>query len=108
MYVPHAHNELIQITTDLGLPGLLFFIGLNVATAYMLWICWIKGSGNDRILVTAVGGGLLAHAIYGIGDAIPIWDRFSFIYWLMIAFVAAQYTLIRQQSGLVENNVRGL
>jgi putative inorganic carbon (hco3(-)) transporter len=108
LFVPHAHNELIQIATDLGLPGLLFFIGINAATAYMLWICWKQGSGNDQILVTAVGGGLLAHAIYGIGDAIPIWDRFSFIYWLMIAFVAAQYTLTRQQSDLVENNVQHL
>jgi O-antigen ligase len=94
--MPHTHNEFIQITTDLGLPGLVVFSAWHIITAYMLAVCWRRGDRRARVAAVAIGGGLLAHLIYGITDAIPLWDRFSFVYWIMLGLAGGQYTLIRQ------------
>jgi putative inorganic carbon (hco3(-)) transporter len=91
--MPHAHNEFFQIATDLGLPGLVIFSAWNLTTAYMLMACWRRGDRRARVAAVAVGGGLLAHLIYGITDAIPLWDRFSFVYWVMLGLAGGQYVL---------------
>jgi O-antigen ligase len=95
LFAPHAHNEFVQVATDLGLPGLLVYTGWTIVAAAMLWVCWRDGDQQARVVTVAIGGGLLAHTIYGMGDAIPLWDRFCFIYWLMLGLVAAQYYHVR-------------
>jgi putative inorganic carbon (hco3(-)) transporter len=90
---PHAHNMFIQIATDLGLPGLVVLVGWKVAAGYMLWTCWHNGNQQSRVAAVAIGSGLLAHVVYGLGDAIPLWDRFSFVYWFMLGLAAAHYTV---------------
>lgn len=92
---PHTHNEFVQIATDLGLPGLIVFTGWTIATAYMAFFIWQTGDQNAKIVALSAGGGIIAHLLYGMGDAIPLWDRLSFIYWMMIGTLAAQYFLIK-------------
>jgi putative inorganic carbon (hco3(-)) transporter len=89
--LPHAHNELIQVSADLGLPGLSLFIGLYAVTAWMLWRIWVRGDSQGRVVAVAVGCGLLAHAVFGVGDAVALWDRFIFLFWIMLGIAAAQY-----------------
>jgi O-antigen ligase len=95
---PHAHNEFVHIATDLGIPGLIVFTAWYVVTAYMLWVCWQSGDYNARVVAVAVGGGLLAHIGYGMGDAIPLWDRFSFLLFMLFGLAAGQYVLVRQNN----------
>ncbi len=87
--LPHTHNELLQIGTDLGIPGLVIYIGWFVVIAFVLIRCYRRGIPQVKVLAVAVGGGLLAHAVFGLGDAIPIWDRFAFIGWWLIALACA-------------------
>lgn len=94
LILPHAHNEFIQVGTDLGVPGLLIFIGIHITCARMLWACWRDGDRGARVVAVAVGAGLLAHGIYGLGDAITLWDRFAFVWWVMLGIAAAQYWLV--------------
>jgi hypothetical protein len=96
LFVPHAHNEFVQAAADLGAPGFYTFIGWNLAVAYMLWIGWRRSDQQGRVVVIAITGGLLAHAAYGMFDAVPLWDRFSFVYWLMLGLAAAQYQSVRK------------
>ena len=43
-WVPHhAHNELLQFLTDMGLPGLLPFFGIYIAVGWMLLLAWRQG-----------------------------------------------------------------
>lgn len=93
--LPHAHNEFIQVGTDLGIPGLLVFIGWYAALAYMLVDTWQRGTDADKVLAAGLGGALLAHAIYGMGDAITLWDRFIFLFWLLVSMVGGQYIAVR-------------
>lgn len=94
LILPHAHNEFIQVGTDLGVPGLLIFAGIHLTCAWMLWVCWRDGDRGARVVAVAVGAGLLAHGIYGLGDAITLWDRFAFVWWVMLGSAAAQYWLV--------------
>jgi O-antigen ligase len=92
----HAHNELLGIGTDLGIPGMVVWIALYFSAGQMLFAGWQRGGVTHRLLVKAIAGGLLAHAIYGLTDAIPIWDRFAFFFWWMLGLAGAQYVLVRQ------------
>jgi O-antigen ligase len=95
--LPHAHNETVQIAADLGLPGLIVYIGWHLTLLYMMWVCWRRGDRGAQIVALAVTGGVMAHAVFGLGDAIPLWDRFIFVYWALLGLGAAQYALVRGQ-----------
>ena len=89
--VPHTHNEYLQVATDMGIPGLILFLGIYVATARMLFRAWRAGGDEIRTRSAAAGSGLLAHAIFGLGDAITLWGRFGFIFWLMLGMAGATH-----------------
>lgn len=90
--IPHAHNMFVQVTTDLGIPGLIVFIGWNLVIVWMLWKVWLVGDYGERVLAVTFFFGGAAHVLYGLGDAIPLWDRFIFIYWIMVGLSTALYT----------------
>jgi O-antigen ligase len=94
--LPHTHQEWLQIGTDLGIPGLAAYLGLQAAIAWMLFRAYRDGDSRARGVIAGVSGGLIAHGIFGLGDAIPIWDRFAFLMWWLIALGAAQYFLVKQ------------
>ena len=95
--VPHTHNEYLQITTDMGIPGLLLLLSLYLATARMVIRAWRVGDDEIRTLGVAAGAGLLAHAIFGLTDAITLWDRFGFIFWLMLGMAGAAHDCAHMQ-----------
>ena len=54
--------------------------------------------GQQAVAVSA--GGLLAHAVYGMADAITLWDRFAFVFWIMLGLLAAQYWLVQANASV--------
>jgi putative inorganic carbon (HCO3(-)) transporter len=101
--LPHAHQEWLQIGADAGLPGLVVFLALQGAVAVMLYRSYRRGDASARAVAVGVGTGLLAHAVFGLGDAITLWDRFAFLGWWLIALSAAQYHLV-QNAGVTKAN----
>lgn len=91
--LPHAHNEFLQIGADLGLPGLLWFCGCYALAGWMLWQVYRTDTPAQRGLAAALGASLLAHGIFSLGDAVALWDRFSFVFWWMLALGCALYAL---------------
>lgn len=86
---PHAHNALLQIGADLGWPGVIVYIGWYGVAGYVLLKAWRRGGPVARAAAVALAGGLLSFAIYGLADAIPLWDRFAFVLWWMLGLTAA-------------------
>ncbi|MGQ9909477.1 MAG: O-antigen ligase family protein [Candidatus Flexifilum sp.] len=92
--LPHAHNELLQIGADLGLPGMIWLALVYALAGRMLWIAYRRGDSAQRTLAAAVGAGLIAHGLYGVGDAIALWDRFSFVFWWLIGLAAGLHAQV--------------
>lgn len=89
--LPHTHNELLQITTDLGLPGLVWFGVCYLVAGRTLWRVHRTGAAAMRVLAAGTGAALMAHLIYSLGDAVPLWDRFSFVFWWVLALCGMLY-----------------
>lgn len=92
--LPHAHNEFLQIATDLGLPGLALFLGWYGVSFYGLTRTYRRGGSKLKVVVVAIAGGLSAHILYSLGDAVALWDRLSFLLWWLLALASAVYWFV--------------
>ncbi len=114
--IEHAHNLLLQVAVDLGLPGLLLFSWLLVAVVYVL-VDIIRSGGELTALVTplqpgqrhlrdaqrrsahrqaalrwalAVGAlaALVGMLVHGLVDAVTWSTKLAFLPWLFYALAA--------------------
>ena len=88
--VPHAHNQLLQVGVDLGIPGLVAYIALIVcffvSTArVMLW----SAHPQRRALAGGLVFGMLAFQTFGLFDAIALGSEPDLIFWIALALSAS-------------------
>lgn len=89
---PHAHNELLHVALDMGVPGLAAYVGLHIAFGLCLFGVWQRERDPRwRAAVLALAGAVIAHAIFGLADAITLADRWIWAFWWMIGLGAALY-----------------
>ncbi len=86
--LPHPHNEALQFGTDLGIPGLLVYGWLALIVGQCARNIQMRGTAVEKAAAFALIAGLFAHAVFGLTDAIPIWDRFAFISWWVLGLLA--------------------
>ncbi len=91
----HAHNEFLQAGLDLGLPGLIAFIALYLAAFGMLAQIWrLQRAASRQLLsiqaltILGLGGGLLAHLLYGFTDAVALGAKPGIIFWWLLGLIA--------------------
>ncbi len=89
--LPHAHDELLQVGSDVGIPGLILFVAWQIVLIVMLVQTWRHGEAFTRAAAVSAGAALMAHAFFGLGDAITLFDRFIFAYWLFVGIAAGAY-----------------
>lgn len=110
--IGHAHNEFLQVALDLGIPGLIAFIAIYMVTFSMLFQISSKvgkrsysrnTTGLDRILLSssgikalALGFGLslLAHALFGMTDAIALGTKPGILFWMLLGLIAGLHHLV--------------
>jgi len=122
--IGHAHNEFLQAGVDLGIPGLIAFIALYIGAFWMLIKTWratfyIEKGGLERnpeksgrqeagflingtitrSIVLGLAGGLLAHLLYGLADAVALGAKPGFLFWMLLALISGLFSLI-QKSGV--------
>ena len=110
--IAHAHNEFLQAALDLGVPGLIAFLALYIGAFVMLWELWqaAKTQGTNvperslspasyppltRALVLGLGGGLLAHMIYGLTDAVALGAKPGVLFWMLLGLICGLHAQIR-------------
>ncbi len=86
----HAHNELLQAALDLGLPGLVGFLALYVGAVGML-VPSMRAGGVQRLLALGLLGGLLAHFLFGLIDAVSLGAKPGFLFWWLLGMVFGLY-----------------
>lgn len=118
--IGHAHNEFLQVALDLGLPGLVSFLAINMLALWMLvktWMgTWVSPSTANsdnlagimesgpivRFLVLGLGGGLLAHGIFGMTDAVALGAKPGVLFWMLLGLIACLF--LQQRRIQVEND----
>ncbi|MBE3144767.1 MAG: O-antigen ligase family protein [Planctomycetes bacterium] len=116
----HAHNEFLQAALDLGLPGLIAFLALYLVAFWMLVQTWkwakepaqlsdsrsissiLASSRGVKALALGLGGGLMAHAFYGLTDAVALGAKPGVLFWMLLGLVAGLY---QEQRKLREQDI---
>lgn len=92
--VTHAHNLLLQVAVDLGIFGLLAYLGCMVISGMAAVKAWHRGHSGDDLNRSLAGGILAALAalnLHGILDA-PLWNsKLAFIPWMLFALAIILY-----------------
>ncbi|CAG0942243.1 hypothetical protein ANRL1_00874 [Anaerolineae bacterium] len=106
--IAHAHNEFLQVALDLGIPGLIAFIGIYVVAFQMLSQVWCRAAEQRseqtdapafiffepraaRLLALGLGGGLFAHLLYGLTDAVALGAKPGILFWMLLGLIVGLY-----------------
>ena len=97
--IAHAHNHLLQAGLDLGILGLIAYLGIWLVSVVLLWIGWQRiHDETDRVLIVGISGALVAGWVFGMLDTIALGARPGFLWWMLLAMLAAVFD---------RSNVRG-
>jgi putative inorganic carbon (HCO3(-)) transporter len=114
MDIAHAHNEFLQAALDLGVPGLIAFLSLHMGAFWMLREIWqavqskeFRAQSQDsqplpltprpliQALVLGLGGGLLAHMLYGLTDAVALGAKQGILFWMLLGLIFGLFSQVR-------------
>ena len=135
--IGHAHNEFLQAALDLGIPGLIAFIGLYIVAFWMLLSTWRRVRAGERSLspsfpiadasaksvgrfslldaspfantdfvkieLLGLGGGLLAHMIWGMTDTIALGARPGFLFWIILGLICGLHQQAQERAETIES-----
>jgi len=89
----HAHNLFIQVGVDLGLPGLIAYLAIGFGCVWLCWQVWQKkGNFWGRWVVLGLLAGLVAHAGFGMTDAVALGAKPGFIGWWVVGMLVLTST----------------
>ncbi|MFC2142020.1 O-antigen ligase family protein [Acidobacteriota bacterium] len=101
----HAHNILLHTAAELGMPALLAYLAILIAAGYMCVVVWIKAKdGWKKLTVLGLGAGLLAHFIWGMGDALALGAKTGAVFWMSLALITALYNFELHGRGRLQAN----
>jgi putative inorganic carbon (HCO3(-)) transporter len=89
--IPHAHNMLLAVAVDLGIPGLVLYIALLSCFGFSAWKAYQVVDRSFRVLIVGVACGMLAHQIFGLTDAFMLGTKLGAVMWIFFGLVAALY-----------------
>ncbi len=105
--VPHAHNLLLQIAVDLGIPGLLSWLAAFFLVFVSAWKVYRFGVTERDLWASGLGAGLLASQLgmmtQGLMDAV-VWGmvRPAPLVWLVWGVIIATWNIFSPQEGHVQ------
>jgi len=90
--ITHAHNELLQVAIDLGIPGFVAYVALLAAFVRTAWraYTWAPDKRIQR-LILGLGAGMLAHQIFGLTDAFLLGTKPGVVMWIIMGLVTGLY-----------------
>ena len=97
--VYHAHNTYLQAALDLGIPGLIAFLSIQIGALAMLVRTWRNRSvlpfsePLSRAIILGLIGGMVASMLHGLVDAIIMTSKPGILWWYLLGLIAALYKL---------------
>ncbi len=106
--IPHAHNLLLQIGVDLGLPGLIAWLAIFLLVCWSAWRVYRRGRTSSAPPLprspapplSALGAGLLASQValivHGLTDAATWGTRPAVLVWAIWGLAMAALNLTQE------------
>jgi len=92
--IQHAHNNVLQVAMDLGIPGSVAYLALLTAFGYVVWFVFATSPVPlSRAVALALGLGMMAHQIFGLTDAVGLGSKPGIIFWGMLAAAGGLWVL---------------
>jgi putative inorganic carbon (HCO3(-)) transporter len=93
--IPHAHNLLLQVAVDQGLPGLIMWLALLLLVICGAWSVYRRGQRAGDRWLAALGAGLLcsqaALLVHGLLDATLWGTRPAVLLWAVWGLAMAAW-----------------
>lgn len=83
--MPHAHNLVLQVAVDLGMPGLIAWLAILMIAITQTLVVLRRGPSSPWALGAGVLGGLVAMFVHGLLDATLWGTKLAFLPWLLFA-----------------------
>lgn len=97
--VAHAHNHLLQVALDLGIPGLVAYLAIWIGVATALVRTYRATESAYRVIASGLGVGFIAHFAFGMTDAIPLGAKVGVLFWFALALaISVDQVTRRHQS----------
>jgi len=84
-YFGHSHNLLLQAGVDLGLLGLISFLGLLAVGMHGAWSAWISSNRKASWLAGGTVASLVAYVVFGVLNCIPLGSKPGILLWPVLA-----------------------
>jgi putative inorganic carbon (hco3(-)) transporter len=91
---PHAHNFLLQVAVDFGIPGLLAWLWLLGTVGRILYRAWRSPPSAARLLAVGLTAGLTGHMVYGLTDAVALGAKAGIALWWTLGLSEAAWHVI--------------
>jgi putative inorganic carbon (HCO3(-)) transporter len=110
--IGHAHNEFLQAALDLGIPGLIAFLGICLLAFWMSVRSWqrlgilehrargARSASEYRLkkwIALGLFGGFSAHFLFGLLDAIALGTKPGILMWILLGLIAGLYHQIDEK-----------
>ena len=107
--IGHAHNEFLNAALDLGIPGMVAFFSIYLVSFWMLVQIWRRNQylfigeqthiqrslfdspASIQALVIGLSGSLLAHALFGMADAVALGAKPGILFWMLLGLITGLY-----------------
>jgi len=98
--IPHAHHMVLQVGVDLGLPGLIAWLAIQMTVIVLCLANWRHQTGTARTLAGGALGALVAMLVHGQLDATLWGTRLAFLPWMLYALAVLTASPARFPSGI--------
>ena len=95
--IAHAHNFLLQVGLDVGVPGLIAYVALVLSAAAGAWRA-AAGAAEVRPLAIGLLAGLIGFHAYGLADALALGSKPGLLLWLSLGLLTSLARLRKQDS----------
>ena len=110
--MPHAHNIYLQVAADLGIPGLVMWLGVLLAALAAAWHVYRAGKRLQQPMISAIGAGLLgcqlAIIFHGLFDSV-LWGQIRIaplVWWLWGLSMAALNVVNQPSMNKIEHHAK--
>lgn len=89
--VYHAHNTLLSVAVEVGLPGVLVYSTLLGSFGAISWDAMKHKRTVNRVLATGLACGVFGYLVFGLFDAFTLGRNLEIVFWIFLGCGSALY-----------------